>query len=427
MLDKFLHHISQIIDNKSILITVSGGIDSMVLLYLLKVSGNKIEVLHVDHNTRNNISHHDAKFIEQYCCVNKVPFHLKTFVHTQGNFQNEARLFRIAESKKILKASNLDLIATAHHYDDLIEGFFLAATRGSGLRGLTGFKAIDGNFIKPFLTFKKQEIVEFAKTMNIPFVEDESNASINYSRNFVRNEIIPLLRNRDIDFDSKIQVTLDNLNQDYKLLEYFVAEQVDEVSDNSNDNINIDLNRLEKGDNLKNLLFHYLRKYGFNADQVDQCLSSNTGSLIFSETHIINKDRNFIRLKKISKDQLEPVKINFPGQQNWDKSTVEIIELDRIESSFSKGTLLLDADKVSFPLTLRMWEAGDTFQPAGMEGKHKKVKKYLTDIKRSRLDKNETAVLEFDGKIICIVGLRPDERFKATENTKRFLKVSISH
>ena len=233
MLEDFLSYIESnlsVIREDKILLSVSGGIDSMVMLHLFRQLGYKIEVAHINHSTRNGESDKDMAFVEQYCEEKLIPFHAKILEYAdlqKGNFQENARNERFAFLHKTATDQNCKWIATAHHKDDRWETFLMHLNRKSGIQGLTSLRSKENQIIHPLLIFTKEQIVNYGKNNNISFVHDKSNDSDDYKRNAIRNRITPEIVNLFPDFIKNVNQSINHLDETYDLIQELIDRNHD--------------------------------------------------------------------------------------------------------------------------------------------------------------------------------------------------------
>jgi tRNA(Ile)-lysidine synthase len=324
---------------------------------------------------------------------------------------------------------NFDYILTAHHADDNLETFLINFTRGTGLNGLTGIPTFNENIARPILPFSREDIEAFAKKEQIKWREDSSNSSRKYLRNKLRHEVIPILKEINPQLLDSFQNTVANLNDTADIVE----ESLDAVLKRAittidNKGITFKIIQFKKLNNPKAYLFEMFKDYGFTQwnDMVD-LLDAQSGKQLLSDTHRLIKDREYLILTDLnSKEQTED-SFSISEDDNNIETPLGILIFETIEtiSITSKYSIYTDINKLKFPLQLRLWKEGDSFQPLGMKGK-KKVSKYLKDEKSSLIEKENTWVLTSDNNIVWIVGKRADERFRVTDSTKEIIKIQIN-
>lgn len=434
MLIKFQNHITTNfpqLKDKKLLLAVSGGIDSMVLLDLFYKLRFDICVAHCNFQLRGKESDGDELLVRETCQDRYIPYFIETFHTTE--FANEKKLsIQLAARKlrydwfhELLSENQLDYLVTAHHLDDNVETFLINFTRGTGLEGLTGIPAQNGNIIRPLLPFSRLEIENYALENKIQWREDSSNASDKYFRNKLRHDIVPILKELNTGFLDSFQNTLHHLQQAESLVEdasKLVYEKVVIVKENQ---LEIHLKPLLEFQNYKAYLYQWLKEYGFSAwNDIYDLVEAQSGKQVFSETHILLKDREKLILsERKSTDKSEVFiiesmesKVNIPLKLRFCKA-VNIFETH-------SNCIFVDENKLKFPLTIRKWQEGDYFYPSGMNGK-KKLSKYFKDEKYSLLDKENQWLLCSEDQIVWVIGKRADNRFTSKETTQNNIKIVL--
>ena len=436
MLQEFREHIKtnfSFLNGKKILIACSGGVDSVVLSFLLKKSGFKIGLAHCNFSLRGKESDGDETFVVDWADRLSIPVFTETFDTKEFakdhklSTQMAARELRYQWFAEILKDFEYDYIATGHHADDDLETLLINLSRGSGLQGLMGIPAINKTVIRPLLPFSRSEIVASAKENKLQWQEDSSNASTDYLRNKLRHDVIPNYKNategvlQNVRKTQKFLKDSQNLIEDYMALVYKLA-----VTENF-DGYALHINKLQELPHTKAVLYQLLHPFGFTDwPIVSELLEAQSGKQVFSATHRLVKDRNVLLLTKITSEKKNDEisikkgikKIEFPLQ-------MEFKPIDKI-GYVDNSVIYIDKDKIQYPLKLRRWRKGDTFQPFGMKGK-KKLSKFFKDEKVSLLAKEKVWLLCSNSEIIWVIGHRADERFKVTSSTTNILKITVKN
>ena len=433
MLLKFQNHLSAqfpFLQEAKILIAVSGGLDSMVLLDLISKTNIEFAVAHCNFQLRGDESDEDEDFVKSYCKENSVPvffqkFDTKQFVEDKKvSIQVAARKLRYEWFNELLETKNYDFIATAHHLDDQLETFLINFSRGTGLDGLTGIPSQKDKIIRPLLIFSRVEIETFASENQLKWREDSSNASDKYVRNRIRHHVVPILKELNPSFLDSFENTIQHLNQAQSLVDdasRIVYRKV--VKDIDNQKI-INLNELLQLSNYQAYLYQWLSPFGFLAWQdINDLVKAQSGKQIFSEHFRLLKDRETLIIEpktdRISDEYFikeSQTELNFPLKLTF-------CNVSDITISDSK-TIFVDADALKFPLKLRKWQEGDYFYPFGMSGK-KKLSKFFKDEKFSIIDKENAWLLCSENQIVWLVGKRLDDRFKVNENTQTIIKIQL--
>lgn len=433
MLIKFQHHIeqnfSQLKDNK-LLLAVSGGIDSMVLLDLFYKLRFDICVVHCNFQLRGKESDEDEMLVREICQDRYIPYFIETFDTLEFAKENKlsiqlaARKLRYDWFQEIISLG-FDYVLTAHHLDDNVETFLINFIRGTGLEGLTGIPAQNGNIVRPLLPFSREEIENYAKANNIQWREDSSNATDKYFRNKLRHDIVPILKELNTGFLDSFQNTLHHLQQAESLVNDDSKLVYDKVVDEKDNRLEIHLKPLLEFQNYKAYLYQWLKQYGFSAwNDINVLVEAQSGKQVFSETHLLLKDREKLILSERNPTDNSAVfiiesiesKVNIPLKLRFCK-VVNIFETH-------SNCIFVDENKLKFPLTIRKWKEGDYFYPSGMNGK-KKLSKYFKDEKYSLLDKENQWLLCSEDQIVWVIGKRADNRYIAHETTQQLLKIEL--
>lgn len=433
MLQKFQSHIFQnfpFLSGKKLLLATSGGLDSMVMVDLFRKLSFEIAIAHCNFQLRGVESFEDQNFVQHYAEANEIKLFVTQF-DTEAfakdykiSTQVAARELRYNWFHELLETENFDYVLTAHHADDNLETFLINLVRGTGLDGLTGIPAKNENVIRPLLLFSRQEIEQYAKEDNIDCREDSSNALDKYLRNKIRHNLIPILKELNTDFLSSFHKTQVYLQESKTMVEDASIMVYQQVAKEIGEDIHFDLNKLQQLPNYKSYLYQWLREFGFSAwDDIYDLVESQSGKQVFSNEFRLLKNRVFLILSPINIEDKKEEYYIFKDQKEIDSP---------LNLSFSKvadigigsnRAIFVDEDKLHFPLVLRRWKEGDSFQPFGMEGKSKKVSKIFKDEKLSLIDKENTWLLCSDDTIVWIIGIRQDERFKIEKTTKNGVQI----
>ena len=435
MLTKFQNHINEnlpFLKGKKLLLAVSGGIDSMVLMRLCIEMKMDISVAHCNFTLRGDESDTDEDFVKSQTDKLQIPIFIKKFdtkeiaEKEKSSIQVVARNLRYEWFNTLLINNDYDYILTAHHLDDSLETFLINFTRGSGLNGLTGIPQQNVSIVRPLLPFSRTEIEIFAKENKVEWREDSSNASDKYLRNKLRHDVIPMLKELNPSLLYSFENTISNLQQAQSLVDDATRIVYRKVVTDINFQKRINLTELIQLPNYNAYLYQWLEPLGFSDwESINDLATAQSGKQIHSQNHTLLKDRNFLivfakqesektTLFLIEKEQKE---VKFPLK-------VKFCNVDDI-SNQATNTIFVDEDKLQFPLVIRKWQEGDWFYPHGLNGK-KKLSKFFKDEKYSLLDKSEAWLLCSNNQIVWIIGDRQDDRFKVTETTTKILKIKYS-
>ena len=431
----FLNHLKKNFPSISVsklIIAVSGGVDSIVLFHLcLKLKLNFF-VAHCNFKLRKKESDLDEKFVRDLAIKHNIKFYTKSFNtkklsnNDNKSIQMVARELRYSWFEELSKELNVKHILTVHHLDDSLETFLINLSRGSGIDGLLGIPEVNDTVYRPLLIFKKDEILSYAKENKITWREDSSNKKREYLRNQIRLEVIPKLKEINPNLLDNFSKSTDRLQQSKSIIKDKMDDFIKNVSFTRDEKIYFEINKIKKVSNIDAYLYELLKKYNFTQwDDIRDLLDSQSGKQIISKTHKLLKDREYLILVKNSEVENKSLLIN--------KSSKEVaVSVGKIKVSIAKkiskedsDVIYLDSAKLDFPLRVRNVLSGDYFYPFGMNGK-KKVSKYLKDKKISVFDKDKVLILETSkNKIIWVVGMRLDDRFSVTDNTKEITKIEL--
>lgn len=417
-----------------ILVAVSGGIDSVVMLHLLCEAGYSVGVAHCNFSLRGKESEEDEKFVKGVALKLNVPFYSVKFntekvVKERGiSIQMAARELRYEWLENIRKQKKYNVIAVAHHSDDMVETFFINLIRGTGIAGLSGIKAKTGNVVRPLLFASRKDIEEYALKNSLKYREDSSNSSDKYLRNTIRRKLIPLISEMNPEAKHNIASLIERLNSVERIFQETVRKEKRNMVREEKSMVTIDIERLMKLADPEIYLFEFVKHYGFSGDVIPQIISSvneRETKIFYSPTHRIIKDRKNILIVDLKQAMQDEYKI--PKGTASVKTPMNIAFSKKVrQKNFiiykEKNIAALDFNKLKFPLTLRRWRMGDYFYPLGMKGK-KKLSDFFTDMKFSLLEKENTWLLCSGKDIVWVVGHRIDNRYMVSEKTKIVLTV----
>ena len=413
---------------KTYLLAVSGGVDSMVLADLFQVSGLKFQVAHINYHLRNEDSNLDQKLVSDFCERYQIPFHLYEVSaedqKPENSIQNWARELRYQFFRKIQKEQNLEYLVTAHHLNDQLETFIINLSKASGIKGLSGIPANDNNIIRPLLNFSKEEIYEFAEENNVEFREDKSNQKTDYLRNKVRHNVVPELEKINDDFLQNFSKSMEILNQTKDVLNDLINEKITGFKTNiETGQTIIDKEKFSKESDL--ILFEILKRFGFNDEkEMQKIFTTQTGSSFFNSEYQLTINRNELILNQkleVGRGKMEDEEIALEIVEN------EILIPQNVQNEireFGNCNWKIDENKIKLPLKLRKKQEGDVFFPIGMIGK-KKVSKFFKDEKISILAKQKIWLLcDANDQIVGVLPFRQDARF-ASKEIERALSLFI--
>ena len=441
MLATFTEHINtnfSFLKNKKLLVAISGGIDSVVLVYLLNQLNFDISLAHCNFQLRGEDSDLDERFVKKLADQLQLPIFTKSFATPEFakkeklSIQLAARKLRYDWFKVIIKENKLDYILTAHHADDSLETFLINMIRGTGLDGLTGIPERNENILRLLLPFTREQIEKYAEDNTIVWRDDSSNAEIKYVRNKIRHDVIPVLKKLNPSLLTSFNKTLQNLKGSRQIIKDSIENLKGIVIILTEVGIQkIDIEKLKEFNNPQAYLYELLNDFGFTEwNDIADLLQAQSGKQIVSSTHRLVKDRDFLLLTDIDSKRIkEKEKIYEVSEKD---RIVEIedfkLEVSDVKTVSIEGktqnAAFIDRDKLKFPLIVRKWKNGDYFYPSGMQGK-KKLSKFFIDNKMSVLQKEKIWLLCSSNEIIWVIGKRLDDRYKAIVTTQNILKIEL--
>jgi len=435
--EKFKRELEQIEFPPSgkLLLAVSGGVDSMVLWDLIHKLNHSYAVAHMNFSLRAEESLGDMQLVEQKAKTLGVHYHLKT-VDCQAyakrhklSIQMAARQLRYQWFKELMTQNGYACLLTAHHLDDAVETFLINLNRGTGLGGLIGIPS-GGDLIRPLLAFSKTEIKEYAKINQLAYREDRSNAETTYLRNWFRHQILSPWKEENPEFLNRMKNTFDHLKEAEGFLRSELMALCRKYEEQLEEGF-FEFQEILQHPHPKMLLQHLLLSKSFSWDTIDQLFQAmqdkKVGKRFDSPEGELLLDR-----EKVFWLEGEPKKIptDFSGLEIQEEDDViehpirlEIVKRSDASLSLSKprSVVVLDREKLKFPLLLRKWKAGDRFIPLGMKGS-KKVSDLLIDEKLPLHEKENIFVLVSDAKIAWVIGIRIDDRFKVSKQSKQAIE-----
>jgi tRNA(Ile)-lysidine synthase len=420
------------LNHKKLLLAVSGGLDSMVLLHLFQELKFDIAIAHCNFQLRGVESFGDQKFVQDYADANGVPIYVTQF-DTEAfakdyklSTQVAARMLRYNWFYELLEEENFDYILTAHHADDNLETFLINFTRGTGLEGLTGIPVENDKIIRPLLFLTRDEIDEYAKEHEIKWREDSSNASDKYVRNKIRHHLVPILKELNPNFMTSFLKTENYLQQSQSMVEDAASMVYQQVAREEGDQVHFDLSKLLQLSNYQSYLYQWLKEFGFTAwDDIYDLVNGQSGKQVFASGYRLLKDRDSLIVCPVTEEETTA---EFHISENQREVNIPLkLSLCKVSdiSIESNKTIFVNADQIVYPLVIRKWKTGDVFMPFGMNGKSKKVSKLFKDEKLSLIEKENTWILCSGEEIVWIIGMRADHRFRTVNATNNILKIEL--
>ncbi|MDZ7739482.1 MAG: tRNA lysidine(34) synthetase TilS [Bacteroidales bacterium] len=435
MTELFKQYIDQkhlVSDYDRILLAVSGGIDSMVMLHLFLRGNHNIGVAHCNFRLRGKESDKDQNFIEQECQKHNIRLYKKSFdtsayAAERGiSIQMAARELRYEWFEEIRSANSFDIVATGHNLNDSVETILINLSRGTGINGLSGIKEKSGHIIRPLLFATREMINEYAGKNAVEYREDSSNKQAKYTRNKIRHKIIPVLQQINPSVLHSIAETSEYLKSANSIYRQAIETKRDLLVRYTGSSALIEINEIKKLEPLEAWVYELFKEWGFGRGQVHdiiRIIDASSGKQLFSDTHIITKDRGSIIISPGDPEERKDIIIRSKADFDTAGRVVEKASLiPGKDFSLIKDPAFacLDADLINYPLIIRNWMEGDYFYPLGMQGR-KKVSDLLIDMKIPVPDKKNICILEMDGDIIWVIGIRIDKRFRVSDSTEEVL------
>ena len=472
-----------------ILLALSGGVDSMVLaeLLLLRQQDNKttrqqdestvnrqqttdngqLTFAHCNFHLRGDDSNRDEKFVTDFAKENNIPIYVKHFDTESYAKENSlsiemaARELRYSWFEELKDTHEFNKVALAHHGDDQIETFFINFLRGSGIKGLKGMKPQNDFYIRPLLWSNRNDIEEFAKENGIRWVEDYTNHETVYLRNKIRHNIIPLFDEMKNNARQSLNFSINCLSSENDLYRSLIDEKLSNIEFVDGSYRSIENKYFLQDANGKQLLFEWVRRYGFNFDQAESMFEAirkgNSGTLFYNDNRqqttdnrlcprlmaSVQKDKIEIFEKRGGEEEIviETQRLKDSKTQSGDEASVTLRLCDSVSlrlSYYNKDESFkllkdpsvaaqFDMDKISFPLKLRHWRKGDKFRPLGMKGS-KLLSDFFNDLGFSAYQKQNVWIMEdANGLILWVVGYRINDKVKILNSTKVIFQCDLEH
>ena len=418
------------------LLAVSGGIDSMVLFDLFIKNNINFSVASCNFQLRGEDSDNDLKFVENICIKNSINLYStvldvdKFSTMRKISTQIAARELRYDFFKKILEKYKYSFIVTAHHLDDNIETIIFNFIKSTGYKGLVGIPFNKNKILRPLINISKEEIEDYAVSNNISWRLDKSNNSNKYSRNKIRNEVIPLLKEINPSLGKSLTESLkriQKLSHDIKTrIDLFIQKFVDF----KDDYINIKKDFIHDIEKYEILLFDFFQDYGFNYSQIENIIKSLKAKnqkkfislnyeLIIERKSIFIITKDFLVKTRYESKKIENIVLPF-FNLSVKKYKKSLFTLNK-----SNNNAQLDFDKITYPICIRNYKKGEKFLPLGMR-KNKKISDFLSDKKVNYIIKlRQCVITDSTDSVLWVVGHQISDKFKVDSETKNILEFEI--
>lgn len=402
----------QFLKNKTLYIACSGGVDSMTLLHVFASLKFNVRVLHINYQLRGADSNADEDLVRKTCLKLQLHIEIKRVDTPQilkesgGNLQNVARKIRYDWFNEILEKSDSAYVLLAHHADDQVETFFQHIARKSGIIGMAGMLEQHGRIIRPFLQFDKSDILDFATSNNLVWREDASNAKSDYTRNKLRNLLLPTIEKEIPKIKKSVLLLVNAFQEMQKQLEIDVKTHVEQIHSTG-------MISHEIYDSLSDFqvveLLRYFSVRASAAVSIQKLRNAQKGKKFQCDGFTISQESTGFEFRKDSREKVFDLKIE---------------KIDHLPQLFSKSVVYLDADLVKGELMLRKWKTGDRISPIGMKGS-KLISDILTESKMKSIDRESALVLTDDEEILWCVGRKVSRKCIPTITSKNLLRVEV--
>ncbi len=438
MLETFYQHLSRtrlLEEGQRVIIACSGGPDSMALADLMRQFNFDIHLAHMNYGLRGDESDADEQLVRDFAAEFELPVHVrhadaaKAADARSGGIQEAARALRYDWFETLSQELNADAVATAHHQDDLIETHLWHLLRGSSWSGFTGIPSQIGNIVRPLLFARKSDLLKYCESQAVPYRIDHTNDTLDYSRNRIRHEVIPLLESVRPGFRKNILRQIENFRDLDYVATQFLSSLTPEVIEVSNIGLRLNVNELRKLPFQRLLLLRVARDYGFPARRVDELLAllnADPGKTVYSPTHRVIRERDALVITTRAVSPPPPARIA-PGQEELHEPVHLLIEYGSQESlpiTDDQMAAYFDLDLLTFPLTLRTWRTGDRMRPLGLPGSQK-LSDIYTQEKWSTTEKESALVLCSGEEIIWALKSKVADSTKISPNTRHVMCIRI--
>ncbi|MDP2167257.1 MAG: tRNA lysidine(34) synthetase TilS [Thermodesulfovibrionales bacterium] len=446
---------SMLSGRETVLIGLSGGPDSVCLTRILKKLSNRLNLtlhaLYVDHGLRPGETEKEAAFSKNLCDSLEIQFHIrhvdvKAYAKEHGlNRQEAGRLLRYQALEEKAFEIKAGRIAVGHNLDDQTETFLMRILRGSGTKGLSGIPPVRGKIIRPLIEAERAGIEGFLYAEGAGYIVDSSNLKEDYLRNRLRASLIPALRDFNPNIAETVSHTAEVFREEDRYLELIVTKTLMRLISKKTDRlIALFIIPLEITD--KVILRRVIRRAvgetkglrGISFNHIEDIIGLIKHGKAGDRLHLPKGIRVVKHYSTLLMTSEPPLLLGTyelePGGQAVIKEagitiTASVGARPHREGALppeqkGKDTALFDADKLSFPLIIRPRAKGDFFYPAGF-GRKKKLQDFFVNEKIPRDERDIVPVVTSGSDIIWVAGMREDERFRPTADTKRFLVIEL--
>lgn len=417
-------------DDACVVVALSGGADSVALLAILCALQYRCVVAHCNFHLRGDESNRDEQYAvkianELGCQCEVVHFDVKAYENEHKvSTEMACRELRYEWFEQLRQKYNAQAIAVAHHRDDDIETMFLNLLRGSGIAGVAAMRWINGYIVRPMLNVSREDIESYLKDKSLDYVLDSTNAECEFKRNKLRNEVLPVLQKAFPGAGDMLMKSLQYLKENREIYNETIGQASKKYKTG---NVIRLAEVLESYASPFTLLFEMLSPYGFNAKQVRWMIDAvdASGRVFYSQQWVAVVNRGSIELCEVEKYNHHNEEYEVDLTSNV-VAPIELLveQIDRTQFAPQKNNdvIYLDAKVLEGNprIVLRHWREGDRLAPFGMNGT-KKLSDIFSDAKLSLIEKNKVWILERNGEILWVVGMRASRLFKVNEKTTHIL------
>lgn len=409
-----------------VVVGVSGGADSMALLtYLLSKREEyslRLLVANVEHGIRGKESVEDTEFVRNFCKDNNVEFRSISINAVDEAKQNSMGVEEYSRIKRyeFFNSFNPDKIATAHNLSDNVETILFRMSRGTSAKGLCGIPPVRENIIRPLLTCTGEEIRQACKVANIPYRIDSTNFDDAYSRNHIRQNIVPLFKKLNPSFENTVSRMIESINED----EAFIESAVDNCYNDCCIDNTLNVQKLNSYNIAvtKRIIVRYLSSFGIGVDDLHLKgivnLLRSGGKLQISNNHFVVCEKGSLRYAKMNRT-VDFDSINVNKKIITNEEFLTNCKLWRKEFDF-----YCDCDKINGNIYIRARKSGDTVSPAGRKCT-KTLKKLFNELGINIENRASVPVICDESGVIGVYGYCVDERVKIDSSTKNILLLKI--
>lgn len=444
-----IHKHSMLSGGETVLVGLSGGPDSVCLLSVLHNIKEEfrfmLHAIYIDHGLRPDETPAEIEFCKKICDELAVPFSVraidvKTYAKDHGlSKQDAARDLRYRIFEETAFEIKADKIALGHNADDQAETFFMRVMRGAGPKGLSGIPPVRGKIIRPLIETGRSEIEEFLEDKKAAYIIDSSNLKEDYLRNWMRLTLMPEIKKANPDITETLSRTIEILREEERYFDIIVTKTLMKLISRKTDaRIELFLTPMESMEKviLRRVLRRAidetkgLRSIGYiHIEQIiDMVRNGRNGDRLYLPKGLrVIKNYATLVMTSETPHRISAYTLNVPGEVVIRETKTVIrasIEDNAEDYGDGKSVVVLDGDRTGLSLIVRARSNGDFFYPMGF-GKKKKLQDFFVNEKVPRDERDSVPIVVSGTDIIWIAGCRADERFKASEGTKRFLRLEI--